>query len=106
MRFGIRILVDIALMALSPAINDPYTAVQCLDQLAALMTELSQCQNGPVAVPDRADSPRVLLHGPSLADYLDDATREIVPYSSKSPEVLRAVEQLPQTGGALRKDGV
>src|SRR4029079_6075598 len=35
--FGFRILVDIALKALSPAINDPTTAVLAIDQLHVLL---------------------------------------------------------------------
>jgi uncharacterized membrane protein len=32
-KYAIRLLVDIAIKALSPAINDPTTAVQALDQI-------------------------------------------------------------------------
>lgn len=39
--FGLRQLVDIASRALSPGINDPSTAVQCLDQLHHLLRRLA-----------------------------------------------------------------
>lgn len=39
--FGIRQIVDIALKALSPAINDPTTARMCIDQLSALLVALA-----------------------------------------------------------------
>ena len=39
--FGIRQLIDIASKALSPAINDPYTAVQAIDHLAAVCADLA-----------------------------------------------------------------
>jgi uncharacterized membrane protein len=35
--FGILKIVDIALKAISPAVNDPSTAVNCIDQLSAVM---------------------------------------------------------------------
>lgn len=39
--FGIRQLADIASKALSPAINDPYTAVQAVDHLSVLLAALA-----------------------------------------------------------------
>jgi uncharacterized membrane protein len=42
-KYPIRLLVDIAIKALSPAINDPTTAVQTLDQIAALPTRMVSC---------------------------------------------------------------
>ena len=38
--FGIRQLVDVACKALSPAVNDPYTAVQAVDHLAVIFCAL------------------------------------------------------------------
>ena len=35
--FGILKIVDIALKALSPAVNDPSTAINCIDQLSAIL---------------------------------------------------------------------
>ena len=41
-KYALRILVDIAIKALSPAINDPTTAVQALDQIEDLLIRLGQ----------------------------------------------------------------
>ena len=41
-KYAIRLLVDIAIKALSPAINDPTTAVQALDQIEDLLLRLGQ----------------------------------------------------------------
>ena len=40
--FGIRQLVDTACKALSPAVNDPYTAVQAIDHLTVIFCALAQ----------------------------------------------------------------
>lgn len=40
-RFGFRLIVDIALRALSPAVNDPATAVHCVDALGGLVCDLA-----------------------------------------------------------------
>ena len=39
--FGIRQLVDMACKALSPAVNDPYTAVQAVDHLSVIFCALA-----------------------------------------------------------------
>lgn len=39
--FGIRQIVDVALKAISPAVNDPTTAVTCIDQLGRILSKLS-----------------------------------------------------------------
>jgi len=40
--FAVRVIVDIALKALSPAINDPTTAVLAIDQLQRLLRAVGQ----------------------------------------------------------------
>lgn len=52
--FGIRQIVDIALKALSPSVNDPTTAVSCIDHLAAVLVRL---------VGRRMPDPQRRLHG-------------------------------------------
>ena len=41
-KYAIRLLVDIAIKALSPAVNDPTTAVQALDQIEDLLRRLAR----------------------------------------------------------------
>ena len=43
-KYALRLLVDIAIRALSPAVNDPTTAVQALDQIADLLRRLGSRQ--------------------------------------------------------------
>ncbi|MEO6420868.1 MAG: DUF2254 domain-containing protein [Polyangiaceae bacterium] len=45
--FGIRQIVDIALKALSPGVNDPTTATMCLDHLGVLLVRLTRCKFPP-----------------------------------------------------------
>jgi uncharacterized membrane protein len=46
--YGLRQIVDIALKAISPAVNDPTTAVNCIDHLSAILITLATRQ-----IPDR-----------------------------------------------------
>jgi uncharacterized membrane protein len=48
--FGIRRVADIALKALSPAINDPTTAMTCVDVLSSLLVEVAERPVAPLGV--------------------------------------------------------
>lgn len=50
-KFALRLLADVAIKALSPAINDPTTAVQALDQIQAMRKLRDLLQNLEQAVP-------------------------------------------------------
>lgn len=63
--FGIRQLVDIALRALSPGINDTTTAVMCVDYLAAILVRLAT-RDIPGAVRFEDGEPRVVTIGVSF----------------------------------------
>ena len=93
--FAIRIMVDIADLALSPAVNNPTTAVQVLDQLAEVLrligcTELSSSR---LRV---GDEPRRGLVIPvrSWEDYLTLGVTEIREFGSSSVQVVRRMRAL------------
>ncbi|MFD0569050.1 DUF2254 domain-containing protein [Kitasatospora gansuensis] len=92
--FGIRQLEDMALRALSPAINDPYTAVQALDRLAALLALLAPRTLGDTLHTDPAGVTRVIARGPAFADYLDLACGQVRRYGTAEPAVCLALLRL------------
>ncbi len=75
-RFGIRQLVDVALKALSPGINDTTTAVMCVNYLTAILARLA---SRPIATVRRLDEGelRVITCGPSFASLLAEAFDQI-----------------------------
>ncbi|MCP3099871.1 DUF2254 domain-containing protein [Myxococcus sp. K15C18031901] len=85
---GIRQLVDVAIKALSPGINDPYTAVEAVDQLTLLLCELGQLPLGSRVLTDASGTPRVFLRGPTLRDCLELATDQILRYGKGEPAVV------------------
>ncbi len=102
---GVRQLVDVAVKALSPGINDPYTAVEALDQLTFLMCELSRLRLGLRVVPDTSGRPRVFLRAPSLRDYLDLVTDQTLRYGATEPAVvLRLLRLVGAVGQHTRKE--
>jgi uncharacterized membrane protein len=70
--FAIRAIVDLGLRALSPAVDDPTTAVQALDGLDSLLGELaSRDLQGYGVVIDVHDRVRLVYPTPNWADLLD-----------------------------------
>ncbi|MFI6448616.1 DUF2254 domain-containing protein [Kitasatospora sp. NPDC050543] len=92
--FGMRQLVDIALRTLSPAINDPYSAVQVLDRLTGLVCALGVLPLGDTRCPDRTGVLRVSSAGPGFAEYLDLACGQIRRYGCSEPAVCLALLKL------------
>ncbi|AMM34548.1 Putative membrane protein [Sinomonas atrocyanea] len=89
--FGIRQLADIASKALSPAVNDPYTANQAVDHLASILAALTVRQHGPRAVKDGKG--RVRLHVPArdFEYLLELALGQVRRYGANEPRVVRAL---------------
>jgi len=74
--FGIRQIVDIALKALSPGINDTTTAVECIDQLGEIVGEIAR-RKMPAKVRSKNDVPRVIIAAPDFDDYVETAFDQI-----------------------------
>lgn len=67
--YGIRQIVDVALKALSPGINDRTTAVMCVDYLTAILARLASRQI-PSAQRYEEEELRVIARGPSFESLL------------------------------------
>jgi uncharacterized membrane protein len=88
-KYPIRLLVDIAIRALSPAVNDPTTAVQALGQIEDLLRRLGRRQLDAGYARDAAGTIRVTFPVPAWQDYLDLSFDEIRQYGAGSVQVLR-----------------
>ena len=93
-RLGIDIVVNIALAALSPAVNDPRTAVECVDGLAAMLTHLADQTLGPYGRLGADGTPSVVVAAATWADYVELATNQIIHYGSDDPTVVAALSRL------------
>jgi len=88
-KYPIRLLVDIAIRALSPAINDPTTAVQTIDQIEDLLRRLGSRALDTGYAADTDDIVRLIYPMPTWEDYLTLAFDEIRQYGATSVQVLR-----------------
>ncbi len=68
--FAFRILIDIALKALSRAINDPTTAVLAIDQLHRLLRALGRRRLSGEVIRDRTANLRLIFRTPNWQDYV------------------------------------
>jgi uncharacterized membrane protein len=91
---ALRVLADIALRSLSPAINDQTTAVQALDHVDGLLRVMMRrdLDIGTVNAPD--GQTRVLLRLPTWEDNVGVALDETIAMSERSLQVRRRVDRL------------
>jgi uncharacterized membrane protein len=93
-KYALRLLVDIAIKALSPAVNDPTTAVQALDQIEDLLIRLGRRRLEIGAFRDAAGNLRLLIDFPDWEDYLRLAFDEIRYCGATSVQVMRRMHAL------------
>src|SRR5262249_33370662 len=88
-KYPIRLLVDVAIKALSPAINDPTTAVQAIDQIEDLLRRLARHDLDAGFVTDSRGALRLIVPMPTWEDYLTLAFDEIRQFGASSIQVMR-----------------
>ena len=86
--------MDIAIKALSPAVNDPTTAVQALDQIEDLLRRLGSRRLEIGATRDNSGKLRLVISYPGWEDFLDLAFEEIRFYGANSVQVMRRMKAL------------
>lgn len=87
--FGLRQLSDIALRALSESVNDPTTAVQCLDRIVQFLAVAVHLPLGPLHHRDRRGAVRLVQEVPGWSHLVDLAFEEIRGCAAGSPQVTR-----------------
>ena len=100
--FAFRIMVDIASRALSPAINDPTTAVLALDQLHRELMYLGWRQLDTGSAVDERGRLRLVYPTPQWEDFVALAVSEIRLFGASSIQVARRLRaMLEHLAGAL-----
>ena len=93
--FALRILVDIAIRALSPAVNDPTTATQMINHIGSLLLGLGSMEpanRGLFVGPD--GTVRLAVSTRSWEDYLGLGVTEIRHYGRNSPQTCRRLRAM------------
>ncbi len=92
--FGIRQQIDIACKALSPAINDPYTAVQALDHLTVLCCDIALRPLGALMLTGPGGRGQVIVPDSQFADYIFFIIDTISRWASNTYLVMSALVRL------------
>jgi uncharacterized membrane protein len=92
--FAFRVLVDIAIKALSPAINDPTTAVVAIDQLQRVLRRVGNRDLRDERVVDQDGHLRVIFGTPNWEDFLHLTFSEIRQYGAGNFQVARRLRAM------------
>lgn len=82
LRFPIDELVEIGARALSPGVNDPFTAITCLDWLGAALSDLVSRQLPSHQRAGEDGALRVIAHPETFASLMDRSLGALVHYAS------------------------
>ena len=92
--FAFRVIVDIASKGLSPAINDPTTAVLALDRLHHLLRHVGGRRLDDEKVRDAAGRIRLIYRTPDWEDFVRLAVTEIRQFGGSSIQVARRLRAM------------
>ena len=92
--FAFRILVDIAIKALSPAINDPTTAVLAIDQLHRLLRKVGLRHLRSEEICDAAGEVRLIFRTPNWEDFVHLTCTEIRHCGAGSVQIMRRMRSM------------
>jgi len=99
--FAFRIVVDIAIRALSPAINDPTTAVLAIDQLHRMLRSVGKRNLRTDKIVDGSGKLRLVFRTPNWEDFVHLAFSEIRSCGANNLQIVRRlramIENLMQT---------
>jgi uncharacterized membrane protein len=98
---GIRQLADVASKALSPAINDPYTAVQVVDRLTVILTRLATHSLGDAVVSGPTGAVRVIAPGIPFDEYVKLCCAQIRRFGCREPAVVRRLLRMLDLAGVM-----
>jgi uncharacterized membrane protein len=100
--FAVHQLVEIAIRALSPGINDSFTAFACIDRLGSGLSHLAQLELPPPFHFDGEGRLRVLAPKQSFADVADAAFNQIRQSARANPAVaIRLLETIEAIAGVI-----
>lgn len=88
-RLAVDRVVEVAVRALSPGINDPFTAVACIERLGAGLARLAEGGAPPRRHLDGEGRVRVVASPPAARDLIDRAFTQIRIYGRGDPVVLQ-----------------
>ncbi|MCA1059389.1 DUF2254 domain-containing protein [Rossellomorea aquimaris] len=104
---GIRKLVEIALRAISPAINDPNTAKNCIEEIGIILSKLAKHKLPSSYLTDDENNVRIILEQPTFVDYLYKSFYQLRHYGKQDisiiTEILRSLRMIGENNSGETK---
>jgi len=104
LEFAFRAIVEVAVRALSPGVNDPNTAIACINQLGASLAVLLEHDEPPNCLCDDEGQPRVLFDRLTLDGLVDTSFDEIRQSCGRHVSVLIRLLEVLSTLAALSRN--
>ncbi|WP_408009614.1 DUF2254 domain-containing protein [Pseudalkalibacillus sp. A8] len=89
--YGIQKLTEIALRAISPAVNDPYTAITCIQRLGKILSRLAQTSLEEPYIYDNEKNLRIILNTGEFSQVLYKSFYQIRHYGKQDVSVIGAI---------------
>ncbi len=98
-------LVEIAIRALSPGVNDPITAIMCVDRIASALSQLAQRKLPPQYLYDKNNKLCVISRPITFSDITDAAFNQIRQYGRSSAAVtIHLLEVIGKIAPNIKRD--
>ncbi|MEN8702377.1 DUF2254 domain-containing protein [Bacillus infantis] len=106
--FGLQKIAEVALRAVSPGINDPNTAIQCIHSLSVCLSASSHLDGSVKAISDEEGRMKVIIPQRSFEELLNTSFRQISHYAKDDFSVMQAIFKALEeigtgSGPAIRK---
>ena len=102
--FEMSALAEVALRALSPGINDPYTASACVDYLGNTLSRIAQASPKVRSLKDEDGTMRLLRTADDLPFFLNECIAPIIEAGAGAPialaSLIRTLNRLKQVAAA------
>lgn len=103
--FAVKQLVEIALRALSPGVNEPFTAITCIDRLCEGLSYVARARPPQQRHDDRAGCVRIWVQSQPFPLLLHAAFDPIRIFAGTNPAIYaRLLESLAEVGWAVRSE--
>jgi uncharacterized membrane protein len=93
-KHGVIELMDIAAKAMSPAVNDPTTAVNAMHAISRILLDMAWRELGDTRDDDEEGRPQLIIRRPRLGDTVDLAFNQVRHYAVDNPTVAITLMQV------------
>lgn len=104
LEYAANALVEIALRALSPSLNDPFTAIACINQLGAALAIAAGREDPPLRRHGSDGSLRLLLPQRGFVELLEGSFNDVRRAGAEHPAVLAAILRILCSLAAIAAD--